>query len=42
MRTAFFALGETLVDPVTVRLIFNDENAAIGGCRRRGEEERAG
>ena len=29
MRPAFCALGETLVDAVTVGLVFNDENAAV-------------
>ncbi len=42
MRAAFFALGEALVDAVTVRLVFNDENAAVGRCSRRGEEEHTG
>jgi hypothetical protein len=41
MRAAFFALGEALVDAITVRLVGDDENAALGGCCRRGEEERA-
>ena len=30
---AFLALGEALVDPIPIRLIFDDENAAF---RRRG------
>ena len=42
MRPAFCALGETLVDAVTVGLVFNDENAAVGRRSRRGEEERPG
>ncbi len=42
MRAAFLALGEALVDPVAVGLIFDNENAAVGQCRRGGEEERAG
>ena len=42
MRAAFFAIGETLVDAVVVRLVFNDENAAVGRCSRRGEQEHAG
>ena len=42
MRAAFFALGEALVDAVTVRLVGDDENAALGGRCRRGEEERTG
>ena len=42
MRAAFFALGQALVDAITVRLVGDDENAALGGRRRRGEEERTG
>ncbi len=42
MRAAFFALGETLIDTITVRLVGDDENAAFGGSRRRCKEERTG
>jgi hypothetical protein len=42
MRAAFFALGEALVDPIAVRLVLDDENAAFGQCRRGGEKGRAG
>ena len=42
MRAAFFALGEALVDAVAVGLVGDDENAAVGRRRRRGEEERTG
>ncbi len=42
MRAAFLALGEALVDAIAVRLVGDDENAAVGRCRRRGEEERTG
>ena len=42
MRAAFFALGEALVDAIAVRLVGDDENAALGGRCRRGEEERTG
>ncbi len=42
MRAAFFTLGEALVDAITVRLVGDDENPALGGRRRRGEEERTG
>ena len=33
MRTAFFALGQTLIDAVPIRLVGDDENAALGGRR---------
>ncbi len=42
MCTAFFALGEALVDAITVRLVGDNENAALGFRSRRGEEERTG
>ena len=42
MRAAFFALGQALVDAIPVLLVGDDENAALGGRRRRGEEERTG
>ena len=42
MRTAFFALGQTLIDAVPIRLVGDDENAALGRRRRRREEERTG
>ncbi len=38
MGAAFVAFGEALVDPIAVGLIFDDENAAVGPCRRGGEE----
>ncbi len=42
MGAAFFALGEALIDAVTVGLVFNDENAAVGRRSRGGEEEHTG
>ena len=42
MRAALFTLGQALVDAITVRLVGDDENAALGQRSRRGEEERAG
>jgi hypothetical protein len=42
MRAAFFSLGEALVDAITVRLVGDDENAALGHRCRRGEEKRTG
>jgi hypothetical protein len=46
MRTAFVALGETLVDPVAVRLIFDDEtrlsaDAAADAARRNVQAKSA-
>ena len=37
MGAAFLAPGEALVDAVAVGLVGDDENAAVGRCRRRGE-----
>ena len=42
MGTAFLALGEALVDAIPVRLVGDDEDAALGRRRGRGEEERTG
>ena len=42
MGAAFFALGQALVDAVAIGLVGDDENAALGGRWRRGEEERTG
>jgi hypothetical protein len=42
MGAAFLALGEALVDAVAVGLVGNDENAAVGGCGRGGEQEHTG
>ena len=42
MGAAFFAFGETLVDPVTVSLVGDDEDAAVGGCGGGCEDDRAG
>ena len=42
VRAAFLALGEALIDPVAVRLVLHDENAAIRRCGRGGKEEHTG
>ncbi len=42
MRATFFALGEALVDAVTVGLVGDDENTAVGRGGRCGEEENTG
>ena len=42
MGAAFFAPGEALVDAVAIGLVGNDENAAVGGSGRGGEQEGTG
>ena len=42
MGAALFAPGEALVDAVTVCLVGNDENTAIGRCSRGGGQEHPG
>ncbi len=42
MFATFLAFGEALVDPIAVRLIFDDENAAVRHGGRRGTNESAG
>ena len=43
MGAAFLSPGKALVDAIAVGLIGDDEDAAVGGSRRCGEqEERAG
>ncbi len=42
MGAAFFAPGEALVDAVAVRLIGDDEDAAVGRCNRGGTQEHTG
>ncbi len=42
MGAAFLTLGEALVDAVAVRLVGDDENAAVGRCRRGGKDDYAG
>ena len=42
MGAAFFAPGEAFIYAVTVGLVGNDENAAIGGSGRGGEQEGTG
>lgn len=39
MGAAFLAPGEALVHPIVVGLVGNDENAAVGGSGRGGEQE---
>ena len=45
MRAAFFSLGEALVDAITVRLVGDDENAALGhpadAARRNAQAKNA-
>ena len=42
MGAAFLAPGEALVDAVAVRLVGDDEDAAVGGSGRGGEQEGTG
>ena len=42
MGTAFLAPGEALVDAVAIRLVGNDEDAAVGGSGRGGKQEGTG
>ena len=42
VRATSFALGEALIDPVAIGLVFNDENPAIRPSRRRRKQERTG
>src|SRR5215210_2050018 len=42
MGAAFLALGEALVDPITISLVGNDENAAVGRCSRSERNEGTG
>ena len=42
MGAAFLAPGEALVDAIAVSLVGNDEDAAVGGSGRGGEQEGAG
>ena len=39
MGAALVAPGETLVDAIAIRLVGNDEDAAVGGSGRGGEQE---
>jgi len=41
MGAAFLALGEALIDPISIGLIGNDENPAIRSCRHPGEKGQA-
>jgi hypothetical protein len=40
MSAAFVAVGQALVDAVTIGLVGDDENTAVGRRGRRGEQER--
>jgi len=40
MGATLLALGQALVDAVTVRLVGNDENAAVGPRRRPSEQKK--
>ena len=42
MGAALVAPGQTLVDAIAVRLVGNDEDAAVGGSGRGGKQESAG
>ena len=42
MRAAFVALGQALVDAITIRLIGNDEDATVGPCCRPRQQGQAG
>ena len=42
MCATFIAPRKTLIDPVTIGLVFDDENAAVGRCRRRGKQKHTG
>ena len=42
MGAAFFAPGEAFIHAVTIRLIGNDEDAAVGGGGRDGKQEMPG
>ena len=42
MGAAFFAPGEAFVHAVTIRLIGNDEDPAVGGGGRDGKQEGTG
>ena len=39
MGAAFLAPGEALVDAIAIRLVGNDEDAAVGGSGRGGKQE---
>ena len=41
MRAAFFALSQALVDAVAIRLVGNDEHAAIGSGNSGRQNKRA-
>ena len=42
MRAAFFTLGQALVDAIAVRMVGDDEDLRLGGCRRGRNEQRTG
>jgi len=42
VRTTFLAFRKALVDPVTIGLVQDDENATVSPCCRPGQERQAG
>ena len=42
MGAAFLTPGQALIDAVAIRLVGNDEDAAVGGSARGGKQEGAG
>ena len=42
MGAAFLAPGEALIDAIAIRLVGNDEDAAVSGGGRGGKQEPAG
>src|SRR5262249_41586415 len=42
LRAAFLAPGEALVDAVAVRLVIDDEDAGLGRCSGRSNDEGTG
>ena len=42
MGATFIAARQTLIDPVTIGLVFDDEDAAVGRCRRRSKQKHTG
>ena len=41
MRAAFFALGQALIDAISIGLVGDDENTAVGMSGRDGEQKSA-
>ena len=42
MGAAFFAPGEAFIDAITIGLVGHDEDAAVGGSGRGGEQKGTG